>query len=586
LLGVGRQGALFGAVALLFLWTAGPACASDNLTVNDTGLTGQSGGLFAAPPGSCTATPGGLPGNCSARGAAAVAASGGVVPGVAFWNDDSWSDLVNAPVPLTESGNTAVGLVTANGTVVAGGASPSPDTDIGTSWIPAFCDMPECGHLLRGDTQQFDENGDGVFDDTWIDKNNDGIREVGEVDRTRGEQFQWGVTSVTRNLGDLSDQIAQGNMFPAGLARTRVRMALGEAGQAGGCDVPSVTNPACLDGSISSDAVAAGGFIADNTVNGQTVDKTYWGICDPDRFDPNNPDRRDLSITTEAEGQRALDNCLWWITSMPIFSTNPIYTTIQGPSLYGVDFDPATPGDPTHLFEQHTDWIDQAVVKYTSSSTPDRQEFAQSLFVAYYFDPNKDLDHSRYQNEWQLLQQDFDPNTNVNGPVDPLTGLPVALPDPVPAGPYLDTYSYAFAIQHYAIGRARGHDNGAIGADAQVTECALNLAPASECDGTVNETVDPFWRAHLVTAAFALDGVSFNQDFQYEDGQPCDTGCRTSGVGSAQRLNFLTAQDVNGYFSQCLNCATSSDPGPSVQPFYQPYQASWNSVPTIIHGGT
>lgn len=587
----GRHSAPIGAVAplsallcaLACAAPAGPASASDFLTVNDTGLQGASGGIFAAPPGSCTATPGGLPGDCHARGAAALAVSSGAVPGVTFWTDDTWSDLENAPVPLTESGNTQIGLVTADGTVVPGGASPSPDTDIGTSWIPAYCDLPECGNLLRGDSQQFDENGDGVFDATWIDANNNGIREVGEVDRTRGEQFQWGVTSVTRELGDLSDQIAQGNEFPAGVTRTRVRMALGEASQAGGCDVPSVTNPACLDGSISSDAVAAGGFIADNTVNGQTVDTNYWGICDPDRFDPANPDRRDLSITTVADGQRALDNCLWWVASMPIFATNDLYTQAQAAANAGDPF--YTPGSTTDLFETHTQWIDQGVITSTFSFTPDRQDFAQRVMVAYYFDPDQDLDHARYVNDWQVLQQDHDPNLNVNGPVDPLTGLPVVLPDPVPAGPYKDTYSYAFAIQVNTLGRARGHTNGALGTDTQVTECALNLAPASECDGTVNETVDPFWRAQLVGAAFALDGVSFNQDFEYHDGQPCATGCRTSGVGNAQHLDFLTVQDVNGYFSECLGCATSSEFALPPEPGYQAYQAGWDAVPTIIHGG-
>jgi hypothetical protein len=568
------------------------ARASDALTVNDTGLQGASGGIFAAPPGSCTATPGGTPGDCDARGAAIVTASSGTVPGITFWNDDTWSDLENAPVPLTEAGNTEVGLVEADGTVVPGGATPSPDSDIGTSWIPAFCAQPECGHLLRGDSLQFDENGDGVFDNTWIDKNNNGVRDVGEVDRTRGDQFQWGVTSVTRNLGDLSDQIAQGNMFPAGLARTRVRMSLGEAGQAGGCDVPSVTNPACLDGNISSDAVAAGGFIDDNTVNGQDVDTQWWGICDPDRFDPNNPDRRDLSITTAEEGQRALDNCLWWITSMPIFATDSTYSTIQGTALYGTAYDPNLPGDPALDFETHTEWLDQEVKADVFSSTPDRQDFGQSVLVTYDFDQNTDLDHSRYINEWQVLQQDVDPNEAINGPVagEAYMGQVDTFGTAwsgvaVPAGPYKDTYSYAFAIQHRSVGRARGYDNGDIGADAQVTECALALAPASECDGTVNETVDPFWRAQLVGAAFALDGVSFNQDFEYHDGEPCDTGCRTSGVGAAQQFAFLTAQDVNGYFEECVNCATSTDTLFTPEPEFMPYLSAWDVVPTVVHGG-
>jgi hypothetical protein len=379
-------------------------------------------------------------------------------------------------------------------------------------------------------------------------------------------------------------------MYPAGVARTRVRMALGEAGQAGGCDVPSVTNPACLDGDISSDAVAAGGFVDDNTVNGQEVDPKWWGICDPDRFDPNNPDRRDLSITTAEEGQRALDNCLWWITSMPIFANASIYTDAQATEIGGGTY--LTPGGDTDVFEQHSEWLDQEVKVDTLSSTPDRQDFGQQLLVTYDFDQHTDLDHSRYINEWQVLQQDRDPNEAVNGPVggqafmgqvdqfgNAWSGVSV------PAGPYKDTYSYAFAIEHRSVGRARGYDNGDIGSDAQVTECATAVAPASECDGTVNETVDPFWRAQLVGAAFALDGVSFNQDFEYEDGQPCDTGCRTSGVGNAQRFNFLTAQDVNGYFSECINCDTASDPLFTPEPEFMPYLSAWDVVPTVVHGG-
>lgn len=582
---LGRHWAPVGVVVSLSVWTAVPVCASDALTVNDTGQQGVAGGLFAAPPGSCTGTPGGLPGDCDRRGEALMEASAGTVPGVTFWNDNTWSDLEEAEVPLTENGNTEVGRVTADGTVEPGGASPSPDSDIGTSWLPAFCNHPQCGHLLRGDSLQFDENGDGVFDDTWID-DGDGIREVGEVDRTRGDQFQWGVTSVTRNLGDLSDQLAPGNMFPAGLARARVRMALGAAGQVGDCDVPSITNPACLDGDISSDTVVgAENKVDDNTVNGHEVDADWWGICDPDAFDPTGPSLRDSTITTVEEGQRALENCLWWITSMPIFTTDPIYTDLQPVGLAGGD--PLTPGTDDHLFEQHTEWIDQAVTKIVTSSTPDRQNFAESLFVAYYFEQGEPLDQARYQNDWQLLQQDFDPNENVNGPVDPDTGIPLVLPDPVPAGPAKDTYPYAFAIQHRSIGRARGYDNGDIGADAKVAECvgpAVGVDPG-DCDGTVNMTVDPFWRAQLVNAAFTLDGMSFNHNFEYVDGEPCDTACRISGVGAEHRLEFLTAQDVNGYFSECMNCDESSVPNFDPQVSYMPYLTGWDVVPTIVHGG-
>jgi hypothetical protein len=581
-----------GVLAAACVLAAGPAFASDALTMNNTGLLGAAGGIYAAPPGSCTATPGGTTGDCSARGTANMEAAAGLIPGYSFFDDNTWSDLEHAPVPLTENGNTEVGLISADGTVVPGGASPSPSTAIGISWVPAFCSLPDCGHLLRGDVLQFDENGDGVLDNTWIDKNTNGVRDVGEVDRARGEQFQWGLTSLVRDLGDLSDQLATGNLTPPGLARTRVRIALGAASQ-GGCDIPSISNPACLDGSISSDAAAAGGFIDDNTINGSEVDPDWWGVCDPDRFDPSNADRRDLSITTVDEGQKALNNCLWWISSMPIFATDATYEAVNGPaSSYGAANNPLLPGDPTHVFEQHTEWIDQGVVTYVNSNTPDRQDFAMSMAVGYTFLAGT-LTTARYVNDWQLLQQDGDPNTNLNGPVIGDEWMGQVERDSgqpwnaivVDSGANRDTYPYAFAVEHTNVARRRGYNNGPLGSDIPVGECGdAQVIADGDCTGEVNMTVDPFWRAQLVNAAFALDGASFNQDFEYEEGQPCETGCRTSGIGHEQGFAFLTAQDVNGYFAECAGC---DEPVVPLMPrsTYMPYEYGWDVVPTIVHGG-
>src|SRR5574341_1557738 len=45
---------------------------SDAMTVNATDGIGVNGGLFASPPGSCTAVPDGLAGNCHRRAEAAT----------------------------------------------------------------------------------------------------------------------------------------------------------------------------------------------------------------------------------------------------------------------------------------------------------------------------------------------------------------------------------------------------------------------------------------------------------------------------------------------------------------------------------
>jgi len=615
---LGRRWAPVGVVVFLSAWTAGPVCASDLLTLNDTGQQGVNGGIMASPPASCTAVPGGALGDCEMRGTALMEAVVEMVPGVTYWNDNTWSDVEDGDIDEdgVENGMDNCALVpnplqtdtdlddigdacdSDQGASGAGTNVGAMETlsDIGTSWLPEFCNHPQCGHLLRGDVlPPLDENGDGKVDGTWYDTNGNHIRDVGEVDRIRGEQFQWGITSITGDLGDLEDQLAEGNLFPAGLARTRVRMSLGMAGQVGGCDVPSITDPDCLDGVISSDtAVVIENKVDDNSVNGQEVDPDWWGICDPDAFDPTGPSLRDSSITTVEEGQRALDNCLWWITAMPIYANDNLYRQAQDA------FDPDTNDQlflGTDPFETHSEWIDQALIKNTFSTTTDRQDFAQELYVAYYFDPLQDLQHARYENDWQLQQQDFDPNEDVNGPVqgEELMGQVDQFGQAwsgvtAPAGPYKDTYSYAFAIQHRTIARARGYDNGETGNgpgnDQLVSECVGPDAgvDAGDCDGTVNTTVDPFWRAWLVNRAFSLDGMSFNHDFEYEDGQACDTACRISGVGSEHGIDFLTAQDVNGYFAECFGCVTELQV-PDLGFHYMTYQTGWDVVPTVVHGG-
>ena len=606
---LGRTLTPWGVLSALCVCLAAPAGAADTQTLNETGQQGLTGTFFASPPGSCTAAPGGTPGNCALRGAAiAESAAFGT-----YFDGDAWSDLEDGDIdedgvpngadncPLVANPGQADGDAddygdacdTGDPLVDVGLIDLQAQTDVGTSWLPAFCHNPSCGHLLRGDAVPVDENGDGVTDNTWIDHNLNNVIDNLEIDRIRGEQFGWGATTVIANLSDLGDLLADGNLFPAGVARARVRMALGAAGQVGGCDVVSISNPACLDGDISSTS-GGGGFVDDDTVKGQDVDPRYWGICDPDRFDPTNADRRDLTITTVAEGQRALDNCLWWITSMPIFVNDDVYQEAQLAFSGGGEL--LLQGD--HPFEQHTEWVAQGVTKLTFSATPDRQDFGQSLFVAYHFDQSLGLDFGRYRNEWQLIQGDFDPNEDINGPVagQAFMGQVDQFGEPweavaVEAGPYKDTYSYYFAIQHATIGRARGFDNGEIGTGPDGDELVAECDPpgvgvdSDDCTGEINQTVDPFWRAQIVANALVLDGVSFNQDFEYHDGEPCETGCRISGVGAEHRLNFITAQDVNGFFSNCLNCSTSSVPEPDPEFRYQAYTSSWWTVPTITHGG-
>jgi hypothetical protein len=569
-------------IAATGLLAVRPAHAADDATINTSANAGVMGGQLASPPGSCTAAPGGALGDCNDRGSASVDAT----TGGTFFDDTSWSDLREADIPLTENGNTEVGLVMPDGTIVAAGSNGEPATDMGSSWMPfTNCFGPYCGHLTRGDVAQYDENGDGVFDDTWDDtvfcpgdpRCNNGVIDNGEIDRTRAEQFSWGVTSLVRDVTDLGSLFVQGNAFPAGMARERVRFTLGDAALAGDCD-GRVDNPACIDGVISSDA-AAGVFVDDNgDPLGNERDAQYWGECDPDRFNPGSATLQDASITTLAEGQRALDNCLWWHTALPILPTginvdNALDANAAGDPFYL---------DDGHLFDQRTIWLDQAVRKDTFASVPDAQEYAQTLYVAYGFEKIEALDEARYENIWEIRQQDYDPNLDLNGTTNP--NFPFTF-TAASDGLNRDTYPYAFAVNHRSLARARGEDNGtdANPFDAHlVTECTDGMGNDSDCDHKTNPTVDPFWSAQWTGGS----EPQWNQQFEYIEGEPCLEGCQDSGVGRERGLVFLTAQDVNGYFEQCVNCAPDGvEPFPLLtpQPTYMPYESAWNVVPTVFH---
>jgi hypothetical protein len=533
-----------------------PAHAADDATINTSANAGVWGTIYASPPGSCTAAPAGALGDCTERGAASVDAT----TSGTFFNDTSWSDLRESDVPLTENGNTEIGAVDEFGNVNPGGANPEPPVDIGSSWMPfTNCFGPYCGHLTRGDALYFDENGDGVFDDTWIDKNFNGVIDNGEIDRMRVDQFSWGVTSVILDPGDMED-VGPGNTFPAGLARARVQYALGLTGGSD-CDA-RIDNPACLDNDP-------------NPVNG-AVDPRYWARCDPDRFHPSTTS--DPTITTVEEGQRALENCLWWLTALPIVPGNNMQPDAEDAYAAG---DPMYIFDGTHLFDQHSVWLDQAVRKDTFASVPNAQEFAQTMYVAYGFEKIEALDEARYLNAWEIKQQDLDPNLNVNGTTNP-HNLQFTAAD---AGLNKDTYPYAFALRHESISRARGEDNGTDEDPfaAQLVDTYECTGPVGfECDHQSNTTMDPFGQAELV----GVLAENWNQQFEYIDGEPCDEGCQNSSVGRERGLVFLTAQDVNGYFEQCVNCAPDGvEPYPILtpQPTYMPYESSWNVVPTVFH---
>ncbi len=485
----------------LLLVPAIPLHAGNLITINWATGEGVGGGQFATPPGSCTAVPGGVPvvgtdGGCARRAQAAVEdwAHG------LYGSGSRWSDLKEAALPP--------GAVSA----WTGLSVPTLRTRIGNSWIPDACDRPSCGHLLKGDVEFFDENGDGKFDDTWIDSNFNGIRDNGEVDRIRAEQFAWGITSAVRDLSDLSVGVP-GNVSPPGITRMSVRQALGDAALADNCD-GTLANPECVNGVVSRVDIAVP----------SDRDPKVWGRCDPDRFTP-------IAVTDPIRAQRALDNCLWFFASSPntvIASTSP---------------------DP--LLDAHAvrdTWISERVVKYVASVTPSQQEFAQSWLVSYGFGTEiSDISKGIYHNEWRLAQTDHDPT-----PGSPTAAL-------------LDTYASAFVIQHTALSRQRGYTPTTIGSPPTLlaADCAAN--PSVTCDGKTNPTVDPFWGeallrdggGNIVLDAYNVPTLDYNKlgdEMEFRNGQPCDATCLKSGVGREKEFTFMFEQAVEGYLLSCLDC--------------------------------
>jgi hypothetical protein len=480
----------------LLLVPAVPLHAANSFTTNDSDGEGVSGVLFAAPPGSCTSFPGTAGGNCETRGAAALAdwADG-------FYNGSRWSDLREAAIP-----GGAISTIT-------GLSTPTINTNIGKSWIPDSCNRPWCGNLLRGDVEPFDLTGDG------------------QEDRIFADQFAWGVTSLNRDLADLS--LVVGNVSPPGITRMRVRIALGDASEtpSGECD-GDMANPACTNGVIT------------DPLTRPDRDPSVWGRCDPDRF---------TGLGDPVRAQRALDNCLWLVASTPL--TSPESTS------------------PDPLLDEHAvreTWINQIVTKYVAAVTPDQQDFTQSWTVTYGFDKNLPLDSAIYQNDWRLAQVDVDPNPTVPSTV-------------------LDTYNYELLIQHTAQARRRGYNQELVGSvltqNPLTAEC---LATGANCDGLTNPTVDPFWGKALMrdgggnvvldAGGFPLlDPNKLAEVFEFLDTQPCGEECLESGVGREQEFSFLFTQVVEGLLLSCLNCDH-----PAPKPFGDvSYEFIWPSNFTI-----
>jgi hypothetical protein len=445
------------AFSLFFVGTQNPivpkiSYSADTATLNLTNALGVGGTLLASPPASCTGVPNGFNGDCGTRGSAAVNAwvNGNFASGT------NWNEIENASVSATIDRTTLLAI-------------PPPSlkapTDIGTSWIPEYCNQPSCGHLLKGDVIFVDENGDGVFDDTWYDDDNDNVREAGEVDRLRADQFGWGATSTildfTKIGGPTKLQIVQGSgVTPPGLSRARVRVALGPD-----WDCVMVTNQNCvLDG-----IVEAQGSDPTTTID----DNEFYGTCDPDQWFNLGDDL----ITI----QRKLDNCLWETGSFP--TTAPLNAEVTGV------------GNAIR-----TNWIDQRIVKYTASTTPDRQAFTQSWLAHYGFDHSDPIEEALYLNGMVLDQTDVDPN-----PLNNLTGT-------------MDTYDSTFRLFHTSIGRK-------------------NSA------GLTNPTVDPFWNVDS-TEGYGVD-MNTHAD---------------SGVGKANGFKFLYVQNVEGSsVTSCLGCGPGHD---------------------------
>ncbi len=331
---------------LLAVGTPSAAFADNSQTLNASSTGDNFGILLSSAPASCLSVPNGAYetkgtfSGCEERGAAAVTAAGHT----GIFADTSWSDLDHSS---REDGVTALGErdVDLNGVETFSSATDAKaDTNYGPSWMPKSCVGPTCGHFLRGDVKQFDENGDGQFNGKWIDKNGDGVINSGEIDRLRADQFAWGATSVALTQEELT--LGTGaNLFPAGTRRMGVRFALGQTNSndpaATLCN-GEVANPdgtknmACFD-------------LNENPPNVFNVEIDHWAQCDPDKFDPDTH----TTIANLGEAQRSLDNCLWFYASVP----QGFGVALPGPEPH--------PGDPG--------WVDPTKATQNNDGQPCRR---------------------------------------------------------------------------------------------------------------------------------------------------------------------------------------------------------------------
>ncbi len=267
----------------------------------------------------------------------------------------------------------------------------------------------------------------------------------------------------------------------------------------------------------------------------------------------------------------------------------------------------------------------QVMNSLMENNSGNRQAMMISALVTYGFLDSPDLSKARYYNDWQLLQHDGDPNKLINGvgahpdivALDPVSGAPTgktAAGEPAvgTAGPGAnrDTYDNLLLIQHRTLSRGRGRDfNGDLLPECNPADPAYN--PAANCDGKTNSTYDPFFGTQYVRDALGdvllnPDGtpkIDWNQNFQYRDGSPCTGPCVDSGVGHIGGLNpdgtwnknglmFLVAQDVNGFFSSCLNCdSLANGTEHTFTPAHphlalMPYTNTWRDLPSISHGAS
>ncbi|MDH5527464.1 MAG: hypothetical protein OEY97_09180 [Nitrospirota bacterium] len=590
-----RTACLFLVVAL---WLPGVVRAADVNTVNDSEGTAapEFFNRFESAPASCTGantaaeltalesdligmglTPSAtIDIACGERGAAIAAAA---AAGTLF--DSTWSDLLHNYQGITFD------QFRADGKYITGG---------GDAFIPAGCWGPECGHMLKGDSQQWDVNGDGVNDFSMND------------------QFSWGTTSYivdTRWNSLVLDAGGSGisGMAP-GVTRMLIRQALGSVSyvtkDSGSPDSDHcsailksgpVADDPCRDGVI--DSVANTGSV---DINSADVDPDVYARCDPDYFHPDTPPaafiaagRTDPGITTVEEGQRALYNCLMRIAATPL--TGPEIKdsggTVHSPLEVGVDlvnfsgtvFAPNaysnTSFDPG--INARDQWVDQVVIGYIEDQRwvdaqvglPSQQDYSQKLYAAAGFRGSIDTLRASYVNDTQVSQmdRDWDPNNNL------------------PGSPSADTYNYAF---RFAISTA---------SPQRTAPCDPGVAP--DCVGRTNNTLDPLWGGAAYNAGTGEYDFNLDLGFFNNPATPGQSGNTDFGIGQTNDLAELVAQDVEGYLFSCLNCDTPelTASGGSTWwqsyfdanratvevvdlPTFQPFILDWNTVPSILHAPT